>query len=205
MIVIIRHGRTRSNAQGLFLGRADPPLDEVGEAQAVALGRALGPVDEVVSSPLLRARQTAEAISGQIVVDDRFIELDYGEWDEKPLSIVNPDTWEHWRSNLEFAPPGGESFAALGERVSSALDELLPKARERTIVIVTHLAPLKAAVAWALGVSDAISWRLIASTASITRIDASRGHPALVVFNDTAHLEPAITHPVRLDVGRARP
>lgn len=189
MILVVRHGRTRSNARGLFLGRADPPLDDLGRSQAAALGRAIGPVDQVITSPLLRARETAEQIDGPVVVDERFIELDYGEWDEQPLDAVDRDAWAAWQADIEFAPPGGESLTALGARVSGALDELAPDVRGRTIVIVTHVSPLKAAVAWALGVGDEIAWRLFVAPASITRIDVSRGCPALVGFNETTHLE----------------
>ena len=192
MILVVRHGRTVSNAQGLFLGRADPPLDEVGEAQAAALGRAIGPVDQVISSPLLRARQTAAAIAEPtavpVTLDARFIELDYGEWDQQPLSTVDPEAWAHWQSNLDFAPPGGESLLAVGERVRAALNEIAPEVRRRTVVIVTHVSPLKAAVAWSLGVSDDVSWRLFVTPASITRIDVSRERPSLVAFNEVGHL-----------------
>jgi probable phosphoglycerate mutase len=188
VIVVVRHGRTLSNAQGLFLGRADPPLDDVGRAQAAALGAAIGPVDEVITSPLLRAQETAEAIDGPVRVDERFIELDYGEWDQQPLADVDPEAWGRWQSDMDFAPPGGESLLAVGERVRHALDEIAPEGRRRTVVIVTHVSPLKAAVAWALGVPDDISWRLFVTPASITRIDVSRGRPSLHGFNDTAHL-----------------
>jgi broad specificity phosphatase PhoE len=188
MILVVRHGRTVSNAQGLLLGRADPPLDEVGRGQAVALGAAIGPVSEVICSPLLRARQTAEAIDGPVTVDERFIELDYGEWDEKPLASIDLEAWRHWQANLDFAPPRGESLLAVGRRVRGALDEIGPTVRSRTVVIVTHVSPLKAAIAWALGVSDDISWRLFVTPASITRIDVSRGRPSLHSFNEVARL-----------------
>jgi broad specificity phosphatase PhoE len=188
MILVVRHGRTASNAQGLLLGRADPPLDGVGQTQAAALGAAIGPVDQVITSPLLRARETAAALSGPVTVDERFIELDYGEWDQRPLGEVDAAAWAHWQANIDFAPPGGESLMAVGKRVAEALDEIAPEVRRRTVVIVTHVSPLKAAVAWALGVSDQISWRLFVTPASITRIDVSRGRPSLHSFNDVGHL-----------------
>ena len=76
----------------------------MGEAQAAARGRAIGPGDQVISSPLLRARQTAAAIAEPtavpVTLDARFIELDYGEWDQQPLSTVDPEAWAHERAAL---------------------------------------------------------------------------------------------------------
>ncbi|HAT16741.1 MAG TPA: histidine phosphatase family protein, partial [Gemmatimonadetes bacterium] len=77
MLYLVRHGRTEANASGLFLGRSDLALDGVGERQAAAVGSAIGPVDRVVSSPLRRAVQTAEAFDSPVVVDNRWIELDF--------------------------------------------------------------------------------------------------------------------------------
>lgn len=188
MIYVVRHGRTASNAAGLLLGRADPPLDEVGHAQAEALGRSLGKVDLVVTSPLERARQTAACIDGPVRVDERFIELDYGEWDQRSFGDLPAGSWEAWRADIDFAPPGGESLADLGERVRAGLEDLVEAAQGSKVAVVTHVSPLKAAAAWALGVGDEIAWRMFVAPASVTRIDVSRGQPTLVGFNDTLHL-----------------
>jgi broad specificity phosphatase PhoE len=188
VILLVRHGRTESNASGLLLGRADPPLDEVGRTQAAALGRALGHVDLVVTSPLGRARQTAEQLDGPVRVDDRFVELDYGEWDLQPIGGLPTGTWERWQGDPAFAPPGGESLLEVGERVRDGLEELVDQARTSKVAIVTHVSPLKAAVAWALGVGDEVAWRLFVQPASISRIDVARARPALVSFNELAHL-----------------
>lgn len=195
MIVVARHGRTSSNASGLLLGRADPPLDELGLGQAASLGAALaaaGPVTRIVSSPLRRTRQTAEAISRrcdvEVEVDERFVELDYGSWDQRPLAEVGRDEWARWRSDVTFAPPGGESLAELGVRVRAALDELAAEAHDATIVVVSHVSPIKAAVAWALGGGDDMAWRMFVAPASLTRIAVSGAGPSLHTFNDCGHL-----------------
>ena len=188
MLVIARHGRTLSNASGLLLGRADPELDDLGRRQADALGAALGSVDLVVSSPLRRTRETARSIDGPIRLDERFLELDYGEWDQRPLSAVGADEWAAWQADLDFAPPGGESLRQLGERVRSGLDDLVDAATAGTVVVVTHVSPVKAAVAWTLAVDDRVSWRMFVAPASITRIDLGRGRPSLHCFNDVSHL-----------------
>src|SRR5690348_12823038 len=121
-LLFVRHGRTAANARGLLLGREDPPLDGVGEAQAHALGELIrsgrfGRVNAVVSSPLRRTRQTAEAIGATVELDDRLLELDYGDYEGTPVSDVPIDVWQRWQSDLDFSPPGGESIAALGRRV----------------------------------------------------------------------------------------
>ena len=192
MLHVIRHGRTEANAAGLLLGHLDPELDEVGERQALAVARAIGPVDRVVCSPLLRTRRTAEAFSvrdgSPVEVDERWIEMDYGEFDGRPLAEVSLDTWESWRTDLDWAPPGGESHRALGLRVRAALDDLFEASRTSELVVVTHVSPIKAALAWVLGVGDEVVWRTFVAPASVMTVGAGLAGPSLRGFNDTAHL-----------------
>jgi len=188
VLILVRHGRTDANRSGLLLGRLDVDLDATGRAQAAAVAAAVGPVDRVVCSPLARTRQTAEAFGASIEVDDRWIELDYGELDGTPLRDVPAERWAAWRGDLRWAPPGGESLAELGERVRAACDDLVDEARERTVVVVSHVSPIKAAAAWAMGVGDEVSWRLFLAPASITRIAVGERGPSLHGFNDVAHL-----------------
>ncbi len=196
MIVIVRHGRTAANASGLLLGHADPPLDDEGMRQAAALSGACAPLDvaRVITSPLGRCRQTAEAIaaaasvSASVDVDERWIELDYGDLDGRPLAEVPADIWASWRSDVTWRPPGGESLAALGTRVREACEALVDQARDRDVIVVSHVSPIKAAVAWALGVGDEAAWRMWVAPASITRIGVAGGTPSLRAFNELAHL-----------------
>lgn len=193
-LLLVRHGRTASNARGVLLGRADPPLDERGALEAAALGAALasgrfGEIAAVVSSPLLRTRQTAEAIGLPVTVDERLIELDYGEFEGVPLTSIDAETWQRWRSDVHFAPPDGESLAALGQRVRAAcVDWAERPLGPGAVVLVSHVSPIKAGVAWALGVGDEVAWRTHLDTASITRVIRRRTGPVLSLFNDTAHL-----------------
>ena len=207
MIVLVRHGRTASNASGLLLGRSDPPLDATGRAQAAltasALVSLLGRVDRIVSSPLLRTSETAATIAAGVAAsgiagpsahatapefDDRFLELDYGEWDGRPVADVTAEEWARWRSDLEFAPPDGESHAELGERVRRGLDDLSEAAVDSNIVVVTHVSPIKAGVAWAIGAGDELAWKLFVSPASITTIAVANGSRSLHGFNERSHL-----------------
>ena len=184
MLIVARHGQTAANAAGLLLGRADVELDDTGRRQAAALAEAVGPADVVVSSPLRRALQTAEAFRGEVVVDERLIELDYGEWDERPARSIDPIEWAMWRASLEFEPPGGESLLALGERVRSCCEDYSATAMERKVVFVTHVSPIKAAVAWALGASDQTAWHMFVTPGSLVRIQISNRGPVLVRFGE---------------------
>lgn len=94
MLILLRHGRTKANAGGLLQGRIDLELDELGELQAQAAAAAIGPVDRVIASPLVRAQQTAAAFGQSVETDDRFIELDYGDWEAKPVKDVPAQTWQ---------------------------------------------------------------------------------------------------------------
>jgi broad specificity phosphatase PhoE len=201
VIVIVRHGRTEANARGLLLGRADPLLDAEGRRQAGRMAGGLGGLDvaRIVTSPLQRCRATAEAIAASLAdpdagreidveVDERWVELDYGVLDGRPVAELGAGSWAAWRSDVTWAPEGGESLAALGERVRDACEFLAKEAAERDVVVVSHVSPIKAAVAWALGVGDEVVWRMWVAQASITRIGIGPHGPALRSFNEVAHL-----------------
>lgn len=190
MLILVRHGQTAVNAEGRLQGRIDAPLTETGRAQAAACARALRGPAEVITSPLLRARQTAETIAPDraIEVDERWIELDYGDWDGAVLKTMDQAAWERWRSDPSFAPPGGESLEALAHRVVDACEALAPRARDRDVVVVSHVSPIKAAVAWALGVGPDTSWRMFLGVAAITRISIGPRGPSLTAYNDVSHL-----------------
>ncbi len=190
MLIVVRHGRTEANASGLLLGRRlDPALDDLGRRQAGELARALPADARVVTSPLRRTRETAEALGREVDVDDRWIELDYGELDGTPLRDVPRDVWTGWQADPSWAPPGGESLTDLGRRIRAACDDLAGECAERDVIVVTHVSPVKAAVAWALDVGDHISFRTFVAPASITTISTSLGRPSLHSFNGCAHLD----------------
>lgn len=196
MIAFVRHGRTAANKAGLLLGRADPPLDELGREQAAKVAAALAnersPVGAVVTSPLRRARETAELIAAAVGVpveiEERLIEMDYGEWDEQPFSSIPVDVSTRWREDVTFAPPGGESLEALGARVAGGVVDLISRATGGTIVAVSHVSPIKAAVLRSLGLDDALAWRLRLDPASITRVANGPAGAVLLSFNETGHL-----------------
>jgi len=195
MLILVRHGESSANAQGLLVGRTDADLTEKGWAQAVSVRQLLSaPVLSLRTSPLRRARDTAAALDLglPVEVDARWIEVDYGEYDCQPLRDVPADVWREWRRNPHFCPPGGETLAEVDARVTAACDELFAddgagaRATDGDVVVVSHVTPIKAAVAWALGAGGELSWRLHLQTASVTRIGWGNGVPVLHGFNEVA-------------------
>jgi broad specificity phosphatase PhoE len=194
LLTLVRHGQTAANAQNLLQGHVNHPLDEVGLAQVSLLGGALqkiAPVSRVVASPLQRAQQTAQAITQglsqhiEVETDPRWIELNYGDFDGQPVSSVSPEQWATWRTDEHFRPPHGETLAELSVRVHEAIDALLADSVSAHIVVVSHVSPIKAAVAWALGVGVEVSWRTALDRASMTTVRLDAKHPALKTFNVT--------------------
>jgi broad specificity phosphatase PhoE len=188
-LILVRHGQTAVNAEGRLQGRIDAPLTDLGREQASAAAAAVGRPGRLVCSPLLRARQTAEAFGvDDVTVDERWIELDYGDWDGLVLKEMDPAAWERWRGDPSFAPPGGESLVDLAARVHAACEALVDEARAADVVVVSHVSPIKAAVAWALGVGPETSWRMFLGVAAVTRIAIGPRGPSLTSYNETQHL-----------------
>lgn len=192
-VAFVRHGETAANREGVLLGRADPPLTEVGRAQAARLAdRFAGRAARVLSSPLGRARETAELIADAcglaVAVDDRLVEIDYGTWDTVAFGDLPADAVSAWREDAEFAPPGGESLHAVSTRVAGLCVELL--ALGEPVVAVSHVSPIKAGVAWALGAGPLVTWRLRLDLASVSQLAGSSDAPLLLTFNETSHLAP---------------
>ena len=185
MLILVRHGQTTANAQRLISGQRDVELTELGRRQAAAVAAALGRPKRVIASPLSRARLTAEAFGLPVETDVRWLELDYGDLEGMPVADVPADTWPSADDGDggDFVPPGGEPLAALGARVRAACQELESEAARDDIVVVTHVSPIKAAVAWALGVGDQVAWRLFVADAAVCRIGFGRWGPMLVAFN----------------------
>jgi alpha-ribazole phosphatase len=191
MLILLRHGQTDANARALLQGRIDLPLDDTGRLQAEKCGahiRDRFPGARVIASPLLRARETAAYVDDSFVIDDRFVELDYGAWDGVALTDVPREDWTRWREDPSFRPPGGESLVELDARVRPALEELVHEARESHVVVVSHVSPIKSAITWALGVGPDATWRCHLDRASICRISIGPRGPSLTAMNETAHL-----------------
>jgi broad specificity phosphatase PhoE len=193
VLVLVRHGESTANAAGLLLGRTDAQLTEKGRSQAASVRALLHlPVHSLRSSPLARARSTAALLDLDLPteIDDRWIEVDYGEFEGQPLSDVPAAVWQEWRADPGFRPSGGESLVEVDVRIAAACDELFAtsgtgaRSTDGDVVVVSHVTPIKAAVAWALGAGAGLSWRLHLHTASVTRIGWGNGAPVLESFNE---------------------
>ncbi|MCI3131794.1 histidine phosphatase family protein [Phenylobacterium aquaticum] len=149
MIYLVRHGQTVFNAEGRLQGHVDSPLTELGRDQARQAGAALARLTEggagwrIISSPLGRAQDTAEAIrqalgAPAIETDDRLIELSWGEWDGRlraDLKAQHPEAFGE--TGWAFTAPIGESFEAARARLGGWLGALPPEP-ERRIIAVSH-------------------------------------------------------------------
>jgi probable phosphoglycerate mutase len=191
MLHLVRHGQSTANAASLLAGQIDVELTDLGRRQAEAVRRLVGDAVEVRSSSLKRAKDTARLgfpdLSSSI--DDRFIEVDYGHFDGMALAEIPREFWSAWRNDPHFTPEGGESLAAVRERVGDALEELFSTPQqgarqdEGSLVIVSHVSPIKAAVAWVLGASDDAVWKMHLSNASVTTIGMGPAGPVLHAYN----------------------
>jgi broad specificity phosphatase PhoE/ribonuclease HI len=181
-VILLRHGVTAHTAERRFSGPGgeDPGLNGQGVEQvrraAASLGRR-GGIDAIVSSPLRRtlesAAEVAIALETEVVVDDGFREASFGEWDGLTVAEVEerwPTELEAWVGSPDVAPPGGESMTAVRERVERSLEETLVSHRGRTVVIVSHVNPIKLAVRYCLDAPFDVVNRLLVAPASLTTL-----------------------------------
>lgn len=181
-IILLRHGVTESTDRKLFCGSggADPGLTSLGEEQSQRAAQWIakhGGADAIVSSPMRRTRETASFVSRELGLDVEleagFAEAAFGEWDGYSF----PEVMERWPSELEawlgstsIAPPDGEHFEAVQERVTAARDRLLETYAGKTVVAVSHVTPIKLMVRLALDVPMPVIYKMELAPASITTI-----------------------------------
>jgi probable phosphoglycerate mutase len=195
---LLRHGQTPMSVQKRYAGRTDAPLTEVGVQQAAAAAKRLASagLGVIVTSPLLRTVQTAQAVAAvtgaTVVTDDGFRETDFGAWEGLTFAEVRerwPAEMSAWLADPEVAPPGGESFTDVSARVTAALDRVLAVRTGQTVLIVSHVTPIKMLVAAALLAPPAALYRMHLDVAALSEIDWYADGPAVLrSFNDTGHL-----------------
>jgi len=198
-LVLVRHAATEHSPQRRFSGRNDLPLSDLGRQQAVMLARralTFGDVAAVVSSPLRRARQSAEliaeAIGREVTVNDGFVESDFGAWEGLTLEEVQqgwPRELSAWLTSGDAAPPGGESLEIAARRVRRARDELIAKHPGATVVVVSHVTPIKSLLRLALDAPVSAMSRMYLDPASVSITNYyADGTPSVRLVNDTSHL-----------------
>lgn len=190
-LLLVRHGVTEHTALKRFSGGlkgGNPSLTDEGRAQVRATGEWLGPVaeavDMVVTSPVRRTLESAEILAElwgvDLEVEDAIAEMEFGTWDGLTFAEVQeryPDELQSWLGNLEHAPGGGESFAAVAERVRSGRDRIVDSYAGHTVVVVSHVTPIKTIVADAVGAPLEALFRMELSPASVTAVSYFEGHP----------------------------
>lgn len=188
--LLLRHGETSHSVRRVFSGSSDPVLTPEGRAQARAAAKRLAdvPYDVVVSSPLRRAVATAEQLAHEVLLDDRLRETDFGDWEGRTFAEIReewPDELNAWLADEKVAPPGGESFADVEIRVREALDDLRERYAGSTVVVVTHVTPIKTLVRLALEAPPSALYRLHLDLCSVSTIDWYSDGPAVLRgFND---------------------
>lgn len=200
--VLLRHGETPLTPQKRFSGSggSDPSLSAVGREQAERAAAALarrGTVQAIVSSPLARARETAGIVAARlgldVSVDEGLRETDFGAWEGLTFGEVReryPEDLNAWMSSPDAEPTGGgESFAATATRVAAARDALIAAYAGRTVLLVTHVTPIKTFVRLALDAPPEALFRMELSAASLSAVAHwADGNASVRLFNDTSHL-----------------
>ncbi|MEU6475496.1 bifunctional RNase H/acid phosphatase [Streptomyces sp. NPDC047017] len=202
VFVLLRHGETPLTPQKRFSGSggSDPSLSDAGREQAARAAAALarrGTVQAVVSSPLARTRETAAVVAARlgldVTVEDGLRETDFGAWEGLTFAEVgerHPDDLNAWLASPDAEPTGGgESFAATAVRIAAARDELLAAYTGRTVLLVTHVTPIKTLVRLALGAPPESLFRMELSAASLSAVAYyTDGNASVRLLNDTSHL-----------------
>ena len=196
--LLLRHGQTPMSVQKRYAGRSDVPLTETGVLQAAAAAKRLASagIEVIVTSPLLRATRTAQEVAevtgANVVTDEGFRETDFGAWEGLTFAEVRqrwPAEVTAWLADSAVAPPGGESLAEVSVRVTEALRRVLAGRQQQTILIVSHVTPIKTLVAAALLAPPAALYRMHLDVAALCEIDWYADGPAVLrSFNDTGHL-----------------
>ncbi len=205
--VLLRHGETALSPERRFAGRADIPLTKEGVRQASLAGRRLAGAgaDIIISSPLRRARQSAQAVAeatgAPVAVFDEFAEADFGAWEGLSFAEAGekwPAELAAWLRSPDASPPGGESFAMVALRVTAGLRQVLAAYRHQTVVLVSHVTPIKTLLCLALLAPPEAMFRMNLDVASVCRVDwfeeepgsgAGSGSAVVRSLNDVAHLQ----------------
>lgn len=203
-LLIVRHGETTWGVGGRYAGQVDVPLTERGERQSRQVARRLSPLapDVVLTSPLDRCRSTAEVIAAsafphrgprcEVIVDERLTDQSLGAWTghtESEIAAGWPADFRRWRDDIDAAPPAGESLTDLQSRCAAATRETIAAHRGKSVVVVSHAAPIRALLTWALGTPVDVAYRLRIDNASVSGVLVGPQDAMTVwTINETGHL-----------------
>jgi broad specificity phosphatase PhoE/ribonuclease HI len=197
--LLLRHGQTELSVERRYSGRGNPALTELGRAQADAAAAYLAERDDiaaVISSPLQRARVTAEAAASKlgldVTIEADLIETDFGAWEGLTFGEAadrDPDLHQRWLRDTSLAPPDGESFDEVAHRVRRARNRLIAEYGDATVLIVSHVTPIKTILRLALDAGNGILYRLHLDLASLSIAEFyPDGASSVRLVNQTSYL-----------------
>ena len=204
LIILVRHGECEGNIKGMFRGRTDFPLNERGLIQARDLARELKnfPLKHIYTSPLSRARQTAEAISQEcgleVKTEEQFNNIELGSWEgrfKKEIAKLYPKEWELWVNNPEeLRVEDMETLYDVQKRTKACLDSLVSQHNGEVLTVVSHRAVLKPLIAACLNIASPYFWKIHLDTASYSLLShkKNKGY-CLLQLNQTKHLKEYVT------------
>ncbi|MBM7772153.1 putative phosphoglycerate mutase [Actinokineospora baliensis] len=201
-ILLLRHGQTPMSVDRRYSGRGDVALTDLGATQVEAAARRIAKLDGVdadtpiIASPLTRTAQTAAAVAaatgGTVATHDGLLETDFGRWEGMTFTEAaerDPDLHRRWLSDTSVPAPGGESFDAVHRRVSAARDELVERYAGRTLLVVSHVTPIKSLLRLGLDVGPSLLFRLHLDLASLSIVEFyPDGNASVRLVNDIGHL-----------------
>jgi broad specificity phosphatase PhoE/ribonuclease HI len=197
-LLLLRHGQTELSVERRYSGRGNPALTDLGRRQAEAAAEYLaskGGISAVISSPLQRAYDTAaaaaKALGLEVTVDEDLIETDFGTWEGKTFAEArqaDPDIHTRWLRDTSVTPPGGESFDDVAVRVRRARNRIVAEHAESTVLVVSHVTPIKTMLRMALDAGPGILYRLHLDLASLSIAEFySDGLASVRLVNDTSY------------------
>jgi broad specificity phosphatase PhoE len=202
IVLLVRHGQTDWNEEGVFRGRIDVKLNALGRRQAEIIGRVLSeiPLAAVYSSPLSRAMETAECIAAQkhagVTVQpcSELIDIDFGEWEGMRVTEVKsayPDVFELWEGHPEKVRiPGAETLQDVRTRMVSGLHAVVSENAGRTMALVSHGLTNKVLLCALLGLDNSHFWKIKQDNGAINIFKYTAEGTKLILMNETTHLRP---------------
>lgn len=198
--VLLRHGQTEHSAEKRYSGSSDPQLTELGWKQARRAAEAvskLGQIDRIIASPTTRTQETASACAealgvtaGDVVTVDGFREVDFGDFEGLTRDEAQkkyPDEFAAWQASTTQAPPNGESISALHRRITRARLKLQEEYEGETVLVVTHMTPIKSVIRQALESGPNTFSHVFLDLASISIIEFYGEMGVVRCVNDVAH------------------
>jgi probable phosphoglycerate mutase len=204
-MLLLRHGQTELSIDRRYSGRGDVALTEAGREQAAAAAKRIagmpgvlagGEAAPVVCSPLTRTRQTAQAVAdalgGRVATHQGLLETDFGEWEGLTFAEAArraPEVHARWIRDTSVVPPGGESLEAVYRRAVATCEELIAAHRGRTIIVVSHVTPIKSLLRFGLDAGPSVFFRMHLDLASLSIVEFyPDGNASVRLANDTSHL-----------------